>query len=135
MTAPPHRPGRGRDSKSDLLDAARAAVEDRGKAAIATAAAAGAPRRRKRRRGALAALGVIGGILVLVQPDWLAGPKAPPAELPAVAAASLRVTMWRERDRVIAYQKQFGQLPATGADAGITTPGLEYQRAESHMDS
>jgi hypothetical protein len=130
MTASPPRPGsgRGRDSKSDLLDAARAAIRDREEAASASA---GLPERRKRRVGIMAILGMLGAGVLVLQPDWLVGPDALPLESPSVATASLRVTMWRERDRVFAYQKRFGRLPATLADAGVTTEGLDYARVSA----
>lgn len=128
MTALPPRPGRGRDSKTDLLDAARAAVKDREEAAVAAVAAANTPGRRNRRLGTLAVLGVLGGVLLLFQPEWLVGPKQPPPESPAVATASLRLTLVRERDRVLAFERRFGRLPASLTDAGVETPGLEYVR-------
>jgi hypothetical protein len=130
MSARPPRPGSGagRDSKTDLLDAARAAIKDREEAAVAAVAAANIPKRRKRRLGTMALLGAIGAIVLVLQPDWLVGPDAPPPETPAVAAASLRVTLLRERGQVFAYLKQFGRLPETLTDAGVTTPGLSYQR-------
>lgn len=128
MTAQPPRPGSGRDSKSDLLDAARAAVKDREEAAVATTVAANSPRRRQRRFGTLALLGVVGTIVLVLQPVWLVGPDAPPPESPAVATASLRLTLVRERGRVLAYQERFGRLPQTLTDAGVETSGLEYVR-------
>ena len=131
MTGQPPRPEPGRDSKSDLLQAAQAAVKDRGEAAVAAAAAANTPAGRKRRLGTLAVLGVIGAVLLIIQPEWLVGPAAPPPETPAVATASLRLTLLRERDRVFAFQKRFGRLPATLGDAGVLTPGIAFQRAGS----
>lgn len=130
MTGHLHRPGPGpgRDSKTDLLDAARAAIKDREEAAVAAVAAANAPQRRKRRLGIMALVGVVGIFLLILQPDWLVGPEVPPPEPPGVATASLRLTMLRERDRVFAFQKRFGRLPAALADAGVETPWLEYQR-------
>lgn len=116
-----------RDSKSNLYEAAVAAVKDR------EVAAAQAPRPdlvRPRRRGGmwfLLGLGLVGGALLLWQPVWLTGPDAPPPESPALAAASLRLSLLRERRRVTDFAQQHGRLPSTLSEAGSPLPELEFQ--------
>jgi len=113
-----------RDSKSNLLEAAHAAIQDQEEKLDAERAARMAATGRRRRVGLLGTVGLAGVILLLLQPPWLAGPKALPAEPPPVAAASMRLTLLRERDRVWAYQRQHGRLPASIAEAGGSVTGI-----------
>jgi hypothetical protein len=116
-----------RDSKADLLDAAQAAIRDREeKAAEAAVAARLVP--RERRIGILVLVAVAGSALLILQPTWLAGPKAPPPETPPVAAASLRLTLLRQRDYILDFHRARGRLPATLAEAGDSMPGVQYER-------
>lgn len=112
-----------RDSKTDLLEAARAVVKDRNEK---VAAARLQPAVRKR-VSFLTLLSLAGLLLILVQPSWLAGPKATPAESPAIREASLRLSMLRERQRVTDFAKRTGRLPTSLAEAGSSAPGLGYE--------
>lgn len=116
-----------RDSKSDLLDAARAAIQDREeKTAEAALAARNVP--MKRRMGVMIFLGLAGLVLPVLQPMWLVGPKQPPSETPPVAAASLRLALVRQHSLIVAFSKTRGRLPASLAEAGDSVPGVRYQR-------
>lgn len=116
-----------RDSKSDLLDAARAAIQDREvKAAEAAIAARMVP--RKRRLGILILIGLAGIVLLVLQPMWLVGPKAPPPETPRVAIASVRLALLRQRSQIVNFTKARGRLPADLAEAGAIVPGVQYER-------
>ncbi len=114
------------DSKTDLLDAARAVVQERQEQAAQRASARMHPGVR-RRVGFLSLLSLVGVVLLLVRPAWLAGPKAPPAESPAIVEASLRLSMLRERQRVADFAKQNGRLPTSLAEAGSTAPGIGFE--------
>jgi len=116
-----------RDSKSDLLDAARAAIRDGDeKATQAALAARQVPQRR--RLGILAVIGVAGIVLLVLQPIWLVGPKGPPPETPAVAAASLRLEMFRQHSLIVNFTKAHGRLPANLAEAGDSGTVVQYER-------
>ena len=122
MTNPPSR-----DSKADLLDAARAAIRD-GEAKALQAALAAREVPRKRRLGILAGVGLAGIVLLALQPMWLVGPKALPAETPSVATASLRLDMFRQHSLIVAFAKAHGRLPADLAEAGDSASGVTYER-------
>ncbi|NOT06936.1 MAG: hypothetical protein HOP28_01900 [Gemmatimonadales bacterium] len=124
----PTPPGPSRDSKTDLLRAAEEAVKDREEKAVADRIARLTPARRRRRFQGLILLGLVGATLLTIQPTWLVGPKAPPVETPAVAAASLRLTLVRERQRIVDYRTQTGRLPATLAEAGGILETISYER-------
>jgi hypothetical protein len=115
-----------RDSKTDLLDAARAVIKDRNEKAEQLAASRMHPAVR-RRVSILTVVGFAGAILLLLQPTWLAGPDAPPVETPAIVEASLRLSMLRERQRVTDFALKQGRLPTSLAEAGSTAPGLGYE--------
>lgn len=117
-----------RDSKTDLLEAARAAVKDsEAKAAEAAVSSRSVPRRRLR-LGVLGVIGVAGLVLLIVQPVWLVGPAtAPPDPIP-VAAAGLRIALIRQRQQVFDYARTHGKLPASLEEAGDTLPGVSYRR-------
>lgn len=133
---PPAQPARNnppKDTKSVLYEAAVQAVQDR--AQVAKARVEQSP--RKKRRGSfipvLAVVGLVGAVLLLVRPTWLEGPTSIPPETPAVAAASLRVVLVRERDIVLRYLRRTGSLPATLEAAGSNTAGLDYLRVGSEF--
>lgn len=117
-----------RDTKSDLLEAAQAAVRDReGKAAAQAVVSTRAPRRR-RRIGVLMAVGLVGLGLLALRPEWLVGPVKAPPDPPAVALAGLRVTLVRERQLVFDYAKAHGRLPQSLREAGDSATGVRYAR-------
>jgi hypothetical protein len=125
----PQRPPPLRDSKSSLYEAALAVVK----------AQESTPRdpplfKPGVGRGwmlVLLLLGLAGAILLLVRPLWLAGPDALPPESPSVAAASLRLTLLRERQRVLTFSREHGYLPATLGETGSTHDDIRYQATES----
>lgn len=114
-----------RDSKTTLYQAAQAAIAER--QAKAEADRQRLTPQRRRRLGLLAAVSVVGAALLALQPTWLAGPKTLPPEPPAIAAASVRLTLLRERERVLDFQRRTGRLPQTLTEAGVTAGGLHYQ--------
>jgi hypothetical protein len=117
-----------RDTKTNLYEAAVAAMQDVNETKAA-AALKQAPERPGTWRLLLLLLGLAGALLLLLQPEWLAGPKAPPPETPAVATASLRLTLLRERQRVFDYARANGRLPSTLIEAGSGRTDLHYQLA------
>jgi hypothetical protein len=117
MTAPrAERPQH--DSKTNLFEAAQAAIQDQESKIDAERAARMAATGRRRRIGVLGMVSIVGAVLLLVQPSWLAGPKELPAETPPVAAASMRLTLLRERDRVRDFERRAGRLPGSLEEAG-----------------
>jgi hypothetical protein len=121
----PQRPPQLRDSKSNLYEAALQVVKAQEQAA------AQAPRRPDAiRRPAglviLLLLALIGALLLLLRPVWLAGPSAPPKEPPGVEAATLRLELLRERQRVFRYSSEHGRLPATLAETGSRRADFQY---------
>ena len=117
-----------RDSKSSLFEAARAAVQDQNVKNAEEARARAGAKERGIRIGVLALIGVAGLVVLLLNPEWLTGPKALPPEPPAVAVASLRLSLLRERQRVVDYGRQNGRLPESSFEAGITLGGIRYAR-------
>ena len=124
---PAGRSGAPQDTKSVLYEAAVEAVHDR------TAQAKKKPVGRKARSShqglriaVLLLLALTGAALLVLRPSWLVGPETLPAESPAIAAASLRVALVRERDMVFRYRRRTGSLPITLGAAGISTPNLDY---------
>lgn len=115
-----------RDSKSDLLEAARAVVKERNEKAEQAAARRMQPEVRKR-VGVLTLLGLAGLLVIVLQPSWLTGPKGLPPESPAIVDASVRLAMLREQQRVMDFLKRHGRLPANLSEAGVTLAGLGYE--------
>lgn len=115
-----------RDSKTDLLEAAKAVVRDRNEKAEQESARRMQPEVR-RRVGVLSLLAVAGLLVIVLQPSWLNGPKALPPESPAIVEASVRLAMLREQQRVVDFLKRNGRLPATLSEAGVSLPGLGYE--------
>ncbi len=117
----------GRDSKTNLYEAARAAIKDQETKADSERVARLSATGRRRRVGVMFLVGLVGALLLILRPVWLVGPDSVPPEAPSIAAASLRLGLLRERQRVLDYYKSRGRLPATLADAGVTMPDLLYQ--------
>ncbi len=119
--------GSSRDTKSVLYEAAVEAVQDR----AAQAKAKGGRQPRKSSSGArivvMLVLAVAGALILVLRPGWLVGPLTIPEETPAIAAASLRVELVRERDMVLRYQRQNGALPSRLEEAGVSLPNLRYR--------
>lgn len=122
----PRSPMTSRDSKVSLYEAARAAVKDREDKAEADRATHPVPPGRRKRMGVLGLIGIVGLALLVIRPAWLAGPRAVPEEPPALAAASLRLTLIRERQRVFDFLQRTGRLPGTLVEAGGQAPGIHY---------
>jgi hypothetical protein len=107
--------------KEDLLQAAQAAVEqDR---------SSGANRGEPQTRWGivfwgLALLAVLAGWAFGTRPEWVF-PAPLAAKAPEITAASMRLSLVRERQRVERYREQNGRLPATLAEAGSTIPTIE----------
>ncbi len=106
--------------KEDLLRAAEEAVgQDR--------------RQADRRANPQTRWGIVGWGLVLLavlmgwlfgtRPEWVFTPPVV-AEAPETTAASMRLALVRERQRVERYREQNGRLPATLAEAGSTLPTI-----------
>lgn len=124
MTAPERKPVL-RDSKSNLYEAALAAV----KAQEETAAKRPRPRQKTRipLLTVMLLLALTAAVLLLLRPVWLVGPETPPVETAAVSAASFRLTLLRERDRVFDYSRKNGHLPTTLAEAGIQETNISFR--------
>jgi hypothetical protein len=122
----PHRSAPLRDTKSSLYEAAVAAVKSREEVNAERARAARSPKRRRRFRVALVLIGLAGGVLLLLQPTWLTGPKTVPQEPPGIAAASLRLALLRERQRVTEFARAKGHLPATLHEIGEPNPEIHF---------
>jgi hypothetical protein len=116
------------DSKSSLYQAAKAAVQDQNEKIAEEARARAGAKGRGIRIGVLALIGVAGLVVLLLNPEWLTGPKALPTEPPAIVAAALRLSLLRERQRVVDYGRQNGRLPVSSYEAGITLAGISYAR-------
>lgn len=114
------------DSKTDLLEAAKAVVKERSEKAEQAAALRMQPEVR-RRVSVLGLLGMAGLLVIVLQPAWLIGPKTLPPESPAIVEASVRLSMLREQQRVVDFLKRHGRLPATLSEAGVSVPGLGYE--------
>ena len=84
----------GHDSKTDLLEAAKAVVKERTEKAEQAAARRMQPEVRKR-VSVLGLLGLVGLLVIVLQPAWLAGPKSLPPESPAIVEASVRLSLLR----------------------------------------
>jgi hypothetical protein len=125
LSAPPVH-----DSKTDLLDAARAVVKDRSERASQERFTRLQPAVRKR-VGILTLLSVVGLGLLVLRPEWLVGPKAVPQETPAVAEASLRLGLLRERQRIVDFIRLNGRLPTSLTEAGVTLTGLGFEAEEA----
>ncbi|MFN2315499.1 MAG: hypothetical protein ABR551_10705 [Gemmatimonadales bacterium] len=107
--------------KEDLLQAAEAAVgQDRSRV--------GGQEGTQTRWGiigwGLVLLAVLTGWLFGTRPEWVFTPPLA-AEAPEVTAASMRLALVRERQRVERYREQHGRLPATLAEAGSTLPNID----------
>ena len=115
-----------RDTKTNLYEAAVAAMRDVNEANAATRRAA-TTERAPAWRLVMLTVGLIGALLLLLQPAWLAGPVSLPQESAAVSSASLRLSLLRERQRVFDYSQAHGRLPTTLNEAGSARTDLHYQ--------
>lgn len=116
---------RDTDLKQDLLQAAQAAV-------ATTSAPEGLPPRGTAPAGTrwglvwtgVAILAALTGYVLGTQPEW-AFPNRGLAESPEVTAASMRLSLVRERQRVETFRQRNGRLPATLAEAGGVATNIE----------
>jgi hypothetical protein len=122
----PDQPPTPPDSKQILYAAAVAAIEDRS-AKDAAARQRAVSRTNTPRLLVMALVAAVGVILLALQPAWLAGPRTPPPEPAGIAAASLRLTLLRERQRVLDFERERGRLPATLAEAGSPLADIDYK--------
>jgi hypothetical protein len=74
----------------------------------------------------LVILAFTGGYLYVERPDWVF-PVPPTPESIAVREASLRISIANAAQHIERYRQRNGRLPATLADAGATTPGIQYE--------
>jgi len=123
---PPTLPRPIRDSKSSLYEAALQAVRSQEEALAAKVRQQLSPRRRRWRVG-LVVVGLAGAVLLVAQPEWLTGPRHIPPEPPGIAAASLRLTLLRERRRVQSFEAASGHLPLTLGEAGSSLADLGFE--------
>lgn len=119
-----------RDSKSSLFNAAREVVKANEEAAFQSAQAK-PPAQSHAGLLVLLLLALAAAALLLLRPVWLAGPAAIPPEPPGIAAASLRLELLRERQRIFVYSNQYGRLPANLTEAGVAVNGIQYQASGS----
>ena len=118
------------DSKTDLLEAAKAVVQERNEKAGQAAARRMQPEVRKR-VGVLSLLG-LGGLLLLVPAARLAGrAEAASTRVRRRREASVRLSMLREQQRVADFLQRNGRLPATLSEAGVTCRDWATKRCRS----
>jgi hypothetical protein len=72
-------------------------------------------------------LGVLAVYLLIAPPSWVT---VNPVEGPDLArqTVDLKAAMWFQAQQIESYKVQNGRLPATLAESGRTTPGVEYVR-------
>ena len=69
----------------------------------------------------------LGSYILIARPAWFIAPPPPPLVQPREEVeASLRLGIGREAERVEAYRRQYGKLPATLKEAGGGQSGLRY---------
>ncbi len=146
MTDPDPKPGDGREvvARPGDLRKEMSEEDERARALVAVlrdqaerveAARAAEERTRKRtriRRGVLTVVWAAMAYVWLASPSWLAV-KPPPVPTVADEARSLRVDMFLQSQKILAYQKQHGRLPYVLAEAGPVFPGMRYHRKDSRF--
>jgi len=77
-------------------------------------------------------LAVLAVYLLIAPPSWVT---VNPVEAPDLASQSrdLKAAIWFQVQQIEAYRIQNGRLPATLAESGRVTPGVEYVRAGDHF--
>ncbi len=113
------------DLKKQLLDAAQAAVST----APATAGAPAGPEVPTGTRwgmvgGGLAVIALLAGYVLGTRPAWIY-PTEALAETTEITAASMRLALVRERQRVETFRQLNGRLPVTLAEAGAVSTNVE----------
>lgn len=114
--------------KQDLLEAAQAATSPDYLAARARVSRGKPP--VASRSVVYTSLGVLVAVVVYLlaaQPEWVFTPEETP-ESPEVVAASMRMLLVRERQRVEAFRFRNGRLPASLTEAGGNNPEAEMIR-------
>lgn len=113
-----------RQSKSALLEAAQAAVEEQ---KTRTGKAAGGPgSARAGFRLLLVLVVVLAGAIVVAQPGWFVSSE-PPIEPAAIRTASARLALVDAIGRVRSYTTTAGQLPPTPDAAGVTNRDISLK--------
>lgn len=113
-----------RESKSALLEAAQAAVEEQKTKATAARAAVGSTRIGF--RALLLATAVAGAAVLLIRPPWLVGPE-PVIETTVIQGASARLALVEAVVQIRAYVTKSGQLPRQPGDAGVTNRAISLR--------
>lgn len=113
-----------RESKSALLEAAQAAVDEQKTKAIAARAAVGSA--RVGFRALLLATVLAGAAILFVQPPWLVGTE-PPIEAAVIRSASARLALVEAIGQIRAYVTTSGQLPPQPNDAGVTNRAISLR--------
>lgn len=111
--------------KQNLLEAAQAATHPHPSGPKATrgrAAAQGGGRGLL--LGSFGILAVLVAYLAVAQPEWVFTPPETP-EPPEVVAASMRLMLVRERQRVESFKFRTGRLPSSLVEAGGHNPAAE----------
>jgi hypothetical protein len=85
----------------------------------------------RRLRTALMVVGIITCAIVWILPSLVKPPVEAPT--PERVEASARMTLFLAAERVRAYQRASGKLPATLAQAGADTTGISYFRATDSL--
>jgi hypothetical protein len=129
MSSPQQEPLR--DSKSSLYEAALAVVKARDESQAERIREATRVAPRGRTRLILLLIGAAAAALLAWRPVWLAGPDSIPSEPPGIAAASLRLALVRERERVNDFVQRNGRLPATLREAGSLRADFLLQAGDS----
>jgi hypothetical protein len=115
-----------RGTKTVLLEAAEAAINEQRNKPRSSGQTAGAATRRT----VLGGLTVLAAAVLLIQPAWLTGPKFE-AESPEIKAATATMVLIDAASRVKAYQAVTGRLPWRLQDIGFDNPAVQYQLADS----
>lgn len=80
----------------------------------------------------LGGLSLVMAALLVIRPEFLAGPKTPPTDAPAVRAANQRGVLAVVATQLRAYEARTGALPTRLEEAGIALPpDVQYRRVDA----
>ncbi len=120
-----------RESKTDLLEAAQAAVANqRTKGRTPRSVWGERSRARAAYRSTMTGLILAGTTLLLLRPVWLAGPRLPP-EPAEIQTASATLALIEAASHVRAYHSATGRLPERLKDAGVTDATIRYRKIDT----